>query len=178
MTRNVTQDFLIYISAALGITLFLYYVPDYFFLEQWTAFSSARILNLAGVSLGYTSTSHEAFVGPIQVIRECTGIQVIAVMSGLILPIRRTSWVRKVRVLLIASAILLLMNLLRIALEIWLVYYHILPWSLAHYPLSLVLGIVGVYSLVLISDRVLPEFGDQITCFYLHFAKTSADSEP
>ena len=172
------QDFLIYVSFALGITLFLYYVPDYFFLEQLTAISSAKILNMVGVSLSYSSISHEAFVGSIQVIRECTGIQVIAVMSGLILPIRCTSWVRKVRVLLITSTILLVMNFLRIALEIWLVYYHILPWSLAHYPLSLVLGVVGVYMLVLISDQVFPEFGDQITGFYQHLTRTTSGSEP
>ena len=178
MTRNVTQDLLIYISAALGITLFLYYIPDYFFLEQATAFVSAMILNLVGVPLTYSSASHEAFVGPIQVIRECTGVQVVAVMSGLILPIHRTSWIRKLKVLLIASGILLVMNFLRIALEIWLVYYKILPWSLAHYPLSLILGVVGVYTLVLISDRVFPEFGDRITYFYLHFVGTSTNSEP
>jgi exosortase/archaeosortase family protein len=99
-------------------------------------------------------------------------------MSGLILPIRRTSWLRKLRVLLIASGILLTMNLLRIALEIWLVHYRILPWSLAHYPLSLVLGVAGVYMLVIVSDRVFPEFGDQITYYYLHLTGEARSSEP
>ncbi len=173
MNRNVIKNLLIYVSAVLGITFFLYYIPDYFFLEQLTAFFSSWILNLVGVPLSYSSTSREAFVGPIRVVRECTGVQVISVMAGLILPIRESTWTRKIKVLLIVSVILLVMNFLRIALEIWLIYYGILPWSLAHYPLSLVLGIAGVYTLVLISDRVFPEFGDQIAYFYTSFAKTS-----
>ncbi|MBL7118918.1 archaeosortase/exosortase family protein [Candidatus Bathyarchaeota archaeon] len=178
MIRNVTRDLLIYVSAALGITLFLYYIPDYFLLEQLTAIFSSMVLNLVGVSLSYSSTSHEAFVGSIQVIRECTGVQVISVMAGLILPIRGSSWRRKIRVLLIVSVILFIMNFLRIALEIWLIYRRILPWSLAHYPLSLILGIAGVYTLVLVSDRVFPEFGDQITYFYLNLTETSPSPEP
>jgi len=172
LSRNVTKSLSIYVSAVLGITLFLYYVPDYFFLEQLTAFFSSKLLGLAGVPLAYSSTSHKAFVGPIQVVRECTGIQVFSVMAGLILPTRGSSLTRKIRVLLIISLILFVMNLLRITLEIWLVYYGILPWALAHYPLSLALGISGVYSLILVSDRVFPEFGDQIAYFYSHLVKS------
>jgi hypothetical protein len=38
----------------------------------------------------------------------------------------------------------------------------ILPWSLAHYPLSLVLGVLGVFLLVLVNNRLIPEFGEYI----------------
>jgi len=174
---NVLRDLLLYVFAALAITVFLYYVPDYFVLEQLTAFFSSIILNLVGVRMHYSTTSNEAFVGGIQVIRECTGVQVISVMAGLILPIRNSSWLRKIKVLLVVSVILFVMNFLRIALEIWLVYYGILPWSLAHYPLSLVLGIAGVYTLVLVSDNIFPEFGDQIAYFYAHLTQPSTGSE-
>ena len=173
MNRNAIKDFLVYVSATMAITLFLYYVPNYFLLEQMTALSSSIILNLIGVSLPYSSTPLEAFVGPIQVVRECTGIQVISVMAGLIIPVRGSNWTRKIKVLLVVSVILFVMNSLRIALEIYLICYEILPWSLAHYPLSLVLGIAGVYTLVLVSDRVFPEFGDQIAYFYMTIFKTS-----
>jgi hypothetical protein len=47
---------------------------------------------------------------------------------------------------------------LRIVLEFSLLYFNILPWSLAHYPLSLLLGVIGVLVLVFVTDRLLPEF--------------------
>lgn len=53
-------------------------------------------------------------------------------------------------------------NLFRVVLEYWLVYNGILPWSLAHYPLSLVLGVVGMFFLVTLADKLMPEFGDII----------------
>lgn len=84
---------------------------------------------------------------------------------------------RKIKVLLIVSVILFVMNFLRIVLELWLVYREILPWSLAHYPLSLILGIAGVYTLVLVSDLLFPELGDQLAHFYMHFAPDKVKSE-
>jgi exosortase/archaeosortase family protein len=175
LDRNVIEDLLVYLIAALGITVFVYYVPSYFLLEQLSAIFSSRLLNLVGIPLAYSSSSGRAFVGPIQVVRECTGVQVIAVMAGLVLPIRRSSWVRKLKVLSIVSVILFVMNFLRIVLELWLVYRGILPWSLAHYPLSLLLGIAGVYTLVLVSDLMFPELGDQLTYFYLHLVPSEGE---
>jgi exosortase/archaeosortase family protein len=173
----VIKDLFVYLFAALGITVFVYYVPSYFLLEQLSAILSSMILNMIGVPLTYSSSSGRAFVGPIQVVRECTGIQVIAVMAGLVLPIRRSTWIRKVKVLLIVSVILFVMNFLRIVLELWLVYREILPWSLAHYPLSLILGIAGVYTLVLVSDLLFPELGDQLAYFYIQLALAKVSSE-
>ena len=173
----MTKDLFVYLLAALGITVFVYYVPSYFLLEQLSAILSSMLLNMIGVPLAYSSSYGKAFVGPIQVVRECTGIQVIAVMAGLVLPIRRSNWIRKVKVLLIVSVILFVMNFLRIVLELWLVYREILPWSLAHYHLSLVLGIAGVYTLVLVSDLFFPELGDQLAYFYMHLAPPEVRSE-
>ncbi len=51
-------------------------------------------------------------------------------------------------------------GLVRIALEIWLLYRGILPWKMAHGPVGVVLGIVSVMFLVLLADRFLPEIGD------------------
>ena len=53
-------------------------------------------------------------------------------------------------------------NLFRVVLEFYLVDAKILPWSLAHYPLSLVLGILGVFFLVLINNKIIPEFGEYV----------------
>jgi hypothetical protein len=51
-------------------------------------------------------------------------------------------------------------NLGRIALEIWLLYNGILPWSLAHYPTGLILGVFAVAFLILVADHLIPEIGD------------------
>jgi exosortase/archaeosortase len=53
-------------------------------------------------------------------------------------------------------------NLFRVVIEYYLVDAKILPWSLAHYPLSLVLGIIGVFFLVLVNNKIIPEFGEYI----------------
>ena len=67
---------------------------------------------------------------------------------------------KKALTLVIVSTLLYVANVLRIALEFSLVYLNILPWFLAHYPLSLLLGITGVVILVFVTDRLLPEFGN------------------
>ena len=67
---------------------------------------------------------------------------------------RRFSLLRAVSVLLYGA------NLLRIGLEFSLVYLNMLPWSFAHYPLSLLLGIAGVFILVFVANRLMPEFGN------------------
>ena len=51
-------------------------------------------------------------------------------------------------------------NIGRIALEVLLLYRGILPWSLAHYPTGLILGVFSVAFLVVILDFFIPEIGD------------------
>jgi len=51
-------------------------------------------------------------------------------------------------------------NIARIAFEVWLLYNGILPWSLAHYPTGLILGVFAVAFLVIVADYFIPEIGD------------------
>ncbi len=53
-----------------------------------------------------------------------------------------------------------LANLGRIALEIWMLYSGLLPWSLAHYPTGLILGVFSVAFLIIAADHFIPEIGD------------------
>ncbi|MFH0748701.1 MAG: hypothetical protein V1915_02115, partial [Candidatus Bathyarchaeota archaeon] len=100
------------------------------------------------------------YLADIKVVKDCTGVQVIAVFFGMLLPTPNAPMKKKLLTLMIVSICLYVANVLRIALEFSLVYLNILPWFLAHYPLSLLLGITGVVILVFVTDRLLPEFGN------------------
>ncbi|HRR55015.1 MAG TPA: archaeosortase/exosortase family protein, partial [Candidatus Methanomethylicus sp.] len=149
-----------YMAAAALIMMGVYFLPNYLFLEVWTANNAAYLLSLIGTDAQVMITGGAAFLDGIHIVRECTGIQVIAVFMGLLIPLPNAGWKRKLLALSIVSAILYAANAARIALEFSLVYYGMLPWSLAHYPMSLLLGILGMLLLVVITDKVLPEFGD------------------
>jgi exosortase/archaeosortase family protein len=97
-------------------------------------------------------------------------VQVIAAFVGMLIPIPNAPLKKKLLTLAVVSASLYVANVVRIALEFSLVYLNLLPWALAHYPLSLLLGVLGVFILVLVTDRLLPEFGD----FVLNARRTRA----
>jgi exosortase/archaeosortase family protein len=109
--------------------------------------------------------SENVFLANIKIVKDCTGVQVIAVCFGMLIPIPNAPLKKKLLTLVIVSTFLYVSNVLRIALEFSLVYLKILPWSLAHYPLSLLLGIIGVFMLVFVSYHLLPEFGDFLFSF-------------
>jgi len=156
------RDFAIYFFLVTFIILFVYYVPDYYFLEVAVAEPSSAVLSIVGVQAPVHFARGVVLVGNYSVARECTGIQVMAVFLGLILPLPGVSWRRKLLSLGLLFSLLYGANLFRVALEYYLVNTGILPWSLAHYPLSLVLGVFGVFLLVLVNDRVIPEFSEYI----------------
>jgi exosortase/archaeosortase family protein len=147
-------------AAAALIILIIYYLPNYFFLEKATADHTALLLNSIGMRVQTTIISENVYLAQIKIVKDCTGVQVIAVFFGILLPIPNTPLKKKLLTLVIVSTLLYVANVLRIALEFSLVHLNLLPWSLAHYPLSLLLGIIGVFILVFVTDRLLPEFGD------------------
>jgi exosortase/archaeosortase family protein len=159
------RNTIFYILTALIIVLAVYYIPDYFFLEKTIADHTAFLLTAVGINVQSNVIGNSAFINEIQIVKDCTGIQVLAVFLGLLVPLPKASLKKKLLTLIILSSILYVANLVRIALEFWLVYFNVLPWALAHYPLSLLLGILGVLCLVLVTDRLLPEFGNFILYF-------------
>ena len=90
----------------------------------------------------------------------CTGIQVIAVFLGIIVALPRTAIKKKIMAFTVIAVSVYLANIGRIVLEIWLLYNGILPWSLAHYPTGLVLGVFAVAFLVVVADHFMPAIGD------------------
>jgi exosortase/archaeosortase family protein len=157
---NPPRKILPYLVAAAIIVMTVYYLPNYFFLEKTTADHAASLLNSLGMQVQERIIGSSVFLANIQIVKECTGVQVIAVFLGLLIPLPNAPLKKKLLTLVVVSTILYAANVLRIALEFWLVYLSILPWYLAHYPLSLLLGIIGVFVLVLVTDRLLPEFGN------------------
>jgi len=156
------QKSLLFVIPAIIIILTIYYLPNYFFLEKVTAQHTVMLLNSLGIPVQMNVIGQEVFLANIRIVKDCTGVQVIAVFFGILLPLPNAPWKKKLLSLGVVSVILYAANVLRIALEFSLVYFKILPWSLAHYPLSLLLGIIGVVILVFVTDHLLPELADFI----------------
>ena len=184
--RPTPRKLLLYLAIAIIVTVLVYFLPEPFFLAIPTAWSSAALLNAVAVpaTMAVDWAQGAVFVNGLsfgyQIIRDCTGIQVIAVFAGLILPLPRGTWSRKALSLLVVSILLFVANVLRVVYEIWLVYWGILPWELAHYPMSFVLGVVGVFVLCLVAIWLLPGFIETFEDFlyYLFPPKPKVNSGP
>jgi exosortase/archaeosortase family protein len=163
--KTSSKNFLIYGVLSITIILVVYYVPNYFLLENSVANHSASLLSLLGINAPVQYVGDSVLIGNYAVIKDCTGIQVIAVFIGLILPLPKVSVKKKIMSLVLLSGIVYVANILRLILEYYLVSAGILPWSIAHYPLSLILGVFGVFLLVLVNDRIMPEFGEFVFSF-------------
>jgi exosortase/archaeosortase family protein len=159
-TNSHPRKIIAYAAAAAVIVLAVYYLPNYFFVEKATADHAVLLLNSIGMRVETRVISENVYLAQVKIVKDCTGVQVIAVFFGLIIPIPGARLGKKLLALLVVSALLYVANVLRIALEFSLLYLGILPWSLAHYPLSFLLGIIGVLALVFVCERLLPEFGD------------------
>ncbi len=154
------RGILIYVTIAVALSAGLYYLPNYFILERLTAENSAALLSLLGVSAESWVREGRAFVNEFEIERMCTGIQVTAVFLGLLIPLPHVAWRRKLVAIVSVGIFVYVANILRIALEIILLYEGILPWSLAHYPTGLILGVFSVALLVIVLDLFIPEIGD------------------
>jgi exosortase/archaeosortase family protein len=149
-----------YLCAAVALSAALYYLPNYFIFERFTADSSAALLNWIGIAASSWVKDGSAFVNEFEIERMCTGVQVIAVFVGILVPLPRVDWKRKVTAILSVAVLVYMANIARIALEVLLLYRGILPWSLAHYPTGLILGVFSVALLVILLDRFIPEIGE------------------
>ena len=165
MERPTPKALVLYLCIAIIVTVIVYFAPQPFFLAIPTASLSAVMLTALGVPASIVvdwlnAVVSVAVVGfqEFQIVRECTGIQVIAVFAGLILPLPRGTWRRKFLAVIVVTIMLFIANVLRVVYEVWLVYWGILPWELAHYPMSFVLGVVGVFILCIVAIVMVPGF--------------------
>ena len=158
--KAMAYEALRFLAIASAIALVVYYIPNYWFLENLTAQHSALVMNMIGMKAWVWYQGNDVFVNQFDVQRMCTGVQVIAVFLGIIVALPRTAVKKKVLAFAIIAVSVYLANIGRIVLEIWLLYSGMLPWSLAHYPTGLVLGIFAVAFLVVVADHFMPAIGD------------------
>jgi exosortase/archaeosortase family protein len=160
MHRAMAYEALRFLAIASTIALVVYYIPNYWFLENLTAQHSALVMNMVGMKASVWYQGNDVFVNQFDVQRMCTGVQVIAVFLGLIVALPRTAVRKKILAFAVIVVSVYLANIGRIVLEIWLLYSGVLPWSLAHYPTGLVLGVFAVAFLVVVADHFMPAIGD------------------
>lgn len=159
----------------LGITsviaLAVYYLPNYFFLEKITAEHSAILVQIIGIQATVWYQGNRVFLNQFEILRMCTGVQVIAVFLGIIIAMPKVTLKKRVIAFSVVAVSIYLANLGRIALEIWLLYSGMLPWSLAHYPTGLILGVFAVAFLIVVADHFIPEIGDLAFSTFQRFGK-------
>lgn len=146
------------ITSAVALTL--YYLPNYFFYEKLTAEHSAILLGLIGIKATVWYQGGRVFLNEFEILRMCTGVQVITVFLGIIVAMPKVAIKKRLMAFGIVAVSVYFTNLGRIALEIWLLYNGLLPWSLAHYPTGLILGVFAVAFLIVVADHFIPEIGD------------------
>jgi exosortase/archaeosortase family protein len=149
-----------FVGIASAVAIALYYLPDYFILEKITAEHSAVLVELLGIKSTVWVQGNRVFLNQFEIERMCTGVQVITVFLGVLIALPRAPIKKRVLAFVVVATGVYFANIGRIALEIWLLYNGILPWSLAHYPTGLILGIFSVAFLVIVADHFLPEIGD------------------
>ena len=160
LQRQKITELLRFVAITLGVALPVYYLPNYFLYEQLIAEHSAYVMGLVGLKSFIWYQGNSVFLNQFEIQRMCTGIQVIAVFLGIIVALPKTSIKKKALAFGIIAVSIYLANIGRIVLEIWLLYNGVLPWSLAHYPTGLVLGVFAVAFLIVVADHFMPAIGD------------------
>jgi len=156
LALNVSQ----YLALASVIAAVLYYLPDYYLYEKVVAENSAALMQLIGIKSTIWTHGNQVFRNQFEIQRMCTGVQVMAVFLGIIVAVPKVPLRKRILAFTVVAVSVHVANIGRIALEIWLVYNGILPWSLVHYPTGLILGIFSVALLIVAADYFIPQIGD------------------
>jgi len=163
-----TLRYIIIYAVVFAIVVWLFGVIPSSGVEAATAQASTWFLSLLGHTStwvqknGYTTLN---LAGQrdvtVTIIRECTALNVLGVMAGLILPLQ-TNWIRKAKGITVAGILLFALNIPRIALTVYLTAYDTWPFTLIaersldtyHYPISFAFGVIGVALTILVVSRL------------------------
>lgn len=149
-----------YLAAFAAISSAIYYLPNYSWLEYWTAVHSETVLRLLGMSATITVTPGGTLLNEFLVDKPCTGIQVVATFAGILLPLPRLPWFKKLAGITLVVVGVYIANIARIAIQLWVYYKGLFDWTTIHGPGGIALGIISVTVLVVLLDQLVPEFGD------------------
>ncbi len=171
--------FLAYLVVFASVVWVFYVVPSQA-VEELTAQLSAGLLNVFGLGASWVSTGEAPTLVlqgqrdiEVYIIRECTALNVVGVMMGLILPLR-DSVIARLKGIALSAALLFSLNIPRIALTVYLSAFDTWPFSLVpyngletyHYPISFAFGVVGVAITVLaVSAWTTPGLADTLVRF-------------
>lgn len=177
--RLTPRYFAFYVAAFIVILLGFYVIPSSW-MEALTAQAAIGALAIFGHSTswaqgeGFTTLT---LIGQrpvtVSIIRECTALNVLGVMAGLILPLKSSS-LRRAAGVAFSGLLLFTLNIPRIALTVYLTAFDTWPFTLItdrgldtyHYPISFAFGVVGVAITVLAVSRwTTPELGDTLLGF-------------
>ncbi|MFB0557855.1 MAG: hypothetical protein ACETVY_01945 [Candidatus Bathyarchaeia archaeon] len=179
-TEQLTiKDAIIYTMLFIAITWGFTLVSTRW-LEQLTAQAVGSALRAIGLLSSWGVQEGDAYLSlvgengliRVTIIRECTAINVFAIVVGLILPLKTGSLKRKSLGIVFSAALLFLMNVSRIMLTVYLTGFNVPPFSwyftnptveVYHYPISFIYGVIGVAILIVALNRwILPELGDTL----------------
>jgi len=176
-TRSLKTRYIIFYFTAFTIILWVFYTIPSGWIEGLTAQTAVGVLSIFGhttyweQTAGYTTLTllgqHPLTVS---IIRECTALNVLGVMAGLILPLI-ASWKKRAVGIALSGFLLFTLNIPRIVLTIYLTAYDTLPFTLIadrnletyHYPISFIFGVIGVALTVFaVSHWTTPELADTL----------------
>lgn len=152
------SDVVVYVLVATIISLAIYYLPNYTPLEISIANHSAWLLRAVGFESRIRMFDSSVVVDGFMIERDCTGIQVLAVFAGLVLPVPSITGRRKLILLSSVALATYALNIVRIVLQIHLYYGNLVSWSSVHDFLGRLLAVFSVSVLVLVTAKAFPEF--------------------
>ncbi|MFH0848181.1 MAG: exosortase/archaeosortase family protein [archaeon] len=157
-SANQRKYLLVYLLASVGISSAIYYFPDYTLLELLTARHSAGLLRLLGLQVQNYAVSGASFLDGFEIVRDCTGVQVLAFFAGLVLPAKGISTLKKALMVFTASTGLYVVNVARIAVQILMYHSGLLEWTEIHDLFGRLLSGMAVFAMVMIYAAIVPEF--------------------
>jgi exosortase/archaeosortase family protein len=172
LLRQKVFEILRILGITSGIALAMYYLPNYFLLEKVIAEHSAILMGILGMKATVWYQGDRVFLNQFEIQRMCTGVQVIAVFLGIVVAMPKVAIKKRALAFGTVAVSVYFANIGRIAFEIWLLYSGVLPWSLAHYPTGLILGIFAVAFLIVVADHFIPEIGDLAFSAFNGFRKS------
>jgi len=178
MGEKITGRYILYYLVCLVIFYEVFMIAPSTWIELLTARVTSWTLNMVGLSSEYginegmvwlTLTGGARDV-KVYIIRECTAFHVWGILLGLVAPLRRVEWRRKIKAIILGGLLVSLMNISRIMVTVYLTGYDVPPFSwffktptidTYHYPLSFAYGVIGIAIVVsLINRYILPELGE------------------
>jgi len=174
---EISSKYFIKFFLTLFICTYIVYLIPSSWIEQLTAISAAYIFKLFNHQVSwsieqgitYLTLNGQYYVN-VMIIRECTALNVLGIMMGLIIPLN-ANISKKIFGIIFSGTTLFLLNIPRIVLTLFLTAYDVPPFTFIsnrsletyHYPISFIFGVFGVALVTLILSRwIIPELADTL----------------